>query len=68
MSCDICGKNGQDLNTLLESFQTKEIKDVCHNCLRKVEDYKSRALSRAIDAMVVDVKGFMEDARRAKRC
>ena len=67
MACDICGQSGKSLYNILESFQTPEIKDVCNDCLKRVEEYKSKSLSAAIDAMTVDVKRYMETQRMANR-
>lgn len=35
-TCDCCGKETQELNTLNENYATKEIKELCHNCLNEV--------------------------------
>ena len=32
MACDVCGKLGTSLNTLLDQYQTEDIKAICPRC------------------------------------
>jgi protein-arginine kinase activator protein McsA len=39
MACDICGKSEMNLQQLHKEYQTEEIKDICHDCSKKVNDH-----------------------------
>lgn len=38
MACDICGKTGCNLETLNTQYQTDDIKDICSDCSRMVNN------------------------------
>lgn len=44
--CDTCGKESDDLQTLRESYRTKDVKEVCPDCEKIINDqlYKVRRL------------------------
>ena len=50
MACDICGETGTELSPLLDSYQTKEIKAVCPDCLKVInkELWKIKELTNNI--------------------
>lgn len=39
MACDICGKSEMNLQQLNEEYQSKEIKDICSQCSKQVNDH-----------------------------
>lgn len=36
--CDMCGKETSNLFELLECYRTKEIKDLCNECIKPVNN------------------------------
>ena len=56
MACDLCGKKGVSLYHFADSFQTPEVKDVCHDCMMELDDYRAKSLSAALAKMTEDVK------------
>lgn len=59
MACDICGKVGTPLADLLEPYQTDDIKAICPECERVVNNQKSK-LRRWTDTLLARLlKQFM---------
>lgn len=50
MACDICGKVGSSLESLLDCYSTTEIKDICPDCARVVNEqlHKIKKLTMTI--------------------
>jgi hypothetical protein len=53
MQCDVCTKQTEDLATLLELHQTKDIKHVCRDCEKVLNEHKSK-LQAVTSKMVLD--------------
>lgn len=64
MACDICGKTGESLNSLLSFYQTEKIKDICSECLSKVNShlYELKAMSNKMNESFL--RRFMENWKR----
>ncbi len=62
--CDICGKSEPDLKSLLICYQTESIKDICSECLAKVDDHlwKLKDMSNRMNENFL--KRFMENWKR----
>ena len=59
MACDICGKRGTSLTDLLDGYATAEIKSICPDCARIVND-KVWAIRSVTDGMTKTlIKRFM---------
>ena len=65
MACDICGKVGTPLADLLEPYQTDEIKAICPECEKVVNDQKRKLQSWTSTLLARLLKQFMR-ARRNK--
>ena len=59
MACDICGKGGVYLEPLREEYQTEEIKDLCPECLRVVDNHRDKVVKMQRKMTQSLVKRFM---------
>jgi hypothetical protein len=66
MACDICGKTGTQLYTLLSSYQTEDIKAVCPDCDRVLTRKKGKVMSMLANMQQTLLKRFMQETRAAK--
>ena len=61
MACDICGRTGTTLQLLHSYYQTETIKEVCSDCLSKVNQHLWE-LRRMSDKMNENfLKRFMDN-------
>lgn len=58
-SCDICGKESSYLADLLSSHQTKEIKEVCRDCEKVLNEHKSKLQDVTVNILLDWFKRFM---------
>ena len=63
MACDICGKTGTSLADLLESYQTADIKAICPDCEKVVNNKKSKILSMVLNMLADLLKRFIKEKR-----
>lgn len=63
MACDVCGKTGVDLEQFREPYQTKDIKEACPDCVKKIDDHilKIRRMNDNIEKLFT--KQFIENLR-----
>lgn len=66
MACDICGKTGTELRTLLSSYQTEDIKEVCPACDAILTKKNSKVMSLVMNMKVALLKRFMQERKAAK--
>lgn len=66
MACDICGKTGTVLESLNNQYQTEQIKEICPDCTRDVNNHLWDIRKLTQNILEVWLKRFMEN-RRAKR-
>jgi hypothetical protein len=66
MACDICGKTGTQLYTLLSSYQTEDIKAVCPDCDKILTRKKSKVMSMLANMQAALLKRFMYETKAAK--
>ena len=67
MACDICGKKGCSLVQLYTQYQTDDIKDICGDCERDVNNHlwKIRSLNQGI--LERFLKRFMANKKEANQ-
>lgn len=59
MACDMCGKKGVELEPLKDKYKTKDIQNICEECLKLVNN-KAQKMRVVADGMVMTlVKRFM---------
>lgn len=63
MSCDICGKNDKPLVDLFDQYQTTDIKQICPECERIVNQKKSKLLTFVLRMHNDLLKRFMGERR-----
>ena len=63
MACDMCDKKGCELETLLDGYATKDIKQVCYTCSRLLNSqlYKIRRVTDGI--IKTQLKRFISNKR-----
>ena len=42
MSCDMCGKKGEELSPIRDEYKTKDVKHVCSNCCTVMDNQLSK--------------------------
>ena len=67
MACDICGCNTKQLETLTEMYSTKDIKQICPECMHEVNGRMRdiREMQRKMLSHLV--RRFMRFKRRFKQ-
>jgi hypothetical protein len=63
MACDMCGKVGVSLNSLLESYQTDDIKDICPTCEKEVNKQLSKLRSWTMKFTRNKLKEYMTNIK-----
>jgi hypothetical protein len=66
MACDICGKTGTSLVDLRAEYQTDDIKAICYDCERIVNNKNGKLLSMVLNIKSDLMKRFMWEKRSRK--
>lgn len=61
MACDICGAFGTPLNSLLDNYQTDEIKQICPRCENAVNKQLRSIQSMTRRIQIALLKRFMTE-------
>ena len=64
MACDICGKTGTFLVPLLSLYQTDDIKEICSECEKKVNDHLWKMKEMSTKMNTNFLIRFMENWKR----
>jgi len=67
MACDICSKSGVPVESLLEAYQSREIRYVCTECASVINAKNSSLLSMVLKMKADLLKRFMSERRASKR-
>jgi hypothetical protein len=67
MACDICGKTGVPVESLLEQYATADIQSVCSECSDVIAGKNSKLLSMVLKIKADLLKRFMAERRAGKR-
>ena len=67
MACDICSKAGVPVESLHDQYTTREIRFVCVECSRAVNEKNGALLSSMLKKKADELKAFMVERRAAKR-
>ena len=59
MSCDVCGKVGEELIELKKEYKTEDIHHACLDCIRVIEDYLTGLRVATDNRFSARVKKFM---------
>lgn len=65
MACDICGKTGGNLVDLLKTYQTEDIKSICNECERVVNDKHSKLMTFVLNVKKVLLLRFIRNLKDA---
>lgn len=63
MACDICRANDKELSSLRDCYQTKDVKQVCPDCLKEINRQLSNVRSVTHNLLVSLMKRFTKELR-----
>ena len=65
--CDICGKDDSYFQSVLDSYKTEDIKEVCHECADEINNHlmKLRKITQKMN--VCWLKRFMRNLKKKAR-
>lgn len=66
MACDICGKNDSPLVDLLDSYKTREIKQICYGCETIVNRQNNKIMTMVLNIKTTLLVRFMSERRNSK--
>jgi len=67
MACDICNLAGVRMESLHEQYTTREIRLICADCAKAVNDRNSALLTALLKKKADEIKVFVVERRAAKR-
>jgi hypothetical protein len=65
MACDICGKTGTSLTSLLNAYQTSDIKDICSGCESIVNKKHGKLFDMVLQMKNVLFKRFINELKES---
>lgn len=65
MACDICGKVGTELYTLLSAYQTEDIKYICRECNKVIDKTNGKLLTSVMKIKQVWLKSWIKNLKEA---
>ena len=65
MACDICGTNSKEIETILNIYKTKEVKQVCPSCAKTITKQIRKVQAYNVNFLQTVIKKFMLNMRKA---
>jgi len=63
MACDICGKTDSTLDNIMPIYQSKDIVNLCSNCVDILSKFKDERLSVYFKTLETDVQNYARNLK-----